>query len=58
MKIDHHLHTARHSPDSVIDPIQLVSRASSIGLDGLVITEHDFQWEAEELEELAATQAP
>ena len=54
MKIDHHLHTARHSPDSVIDPYQLVERAASLGLDALVITEHDHQWEAAELEELAA----
>ena len=54
MKIDHHLHTAKHSPDSVIDPIELVKRAADIGLDGLVITEHDYQWQAEELAELAA----
>ena len=34
MKIDHHIHTSRHSPDSSIDPVELVERASSIGLDG------------------------
>ncbi len=54
MKIDHHIHTSRHSPDSSIDPVELVERACDIGLDGVVITEHDYQWRADELQELAA----
>ena len=54
MKIDHHIHTSRHSPDSSIDPFRLVERASSIGLDAVVITEHDYQWQPDELAELAA----
>jgi predicted metal-dependent phosphoesterase TrpH len=58
MKFDHHLHTARHSPDSSIDPYELVERARQIGLDGVVITEHDFQWPDDELAELAARAAP
>jgi len=58
MRIDHHIHTYRHSPDSVIDPRELVEYAREIGLDGLVITEHDYQWEADELAELAARAAP
>jgi predicted metal-dependent phosphoesterase TrpH len=53
-KLDHHLHTSRHSPDSVIDPLVLIERARAVGLDGVVITEHDYQWEAGELAELAA----
>jgi predicted metal-dependent phosphoesterase TrpH len=53
-KFDHHLHTARHSPDSVIDPFALLEQARSVGLDGVVITEHDYQWQAGELAELAA----
>jgi predicted metal-dependent phosphoesterase TrpH len=53
-KFDHHLHTARHSPDSVIDPLVLIERARDAGLDGVVITEHDHQWEADELAELAS----
>jgi predicted metal-dependent phosphoesterase TrpH len=48
-KIDHHVHTSRHSPDSVIDPEVLVDRASLAGLDAVVITEHDYQWQADEL---------
>ena len=58
MKFDHHLHTARHSPDSSIDPLELIEHAREIGLDGVVITEHDYQWEANELAELAARAAP
>ncbi|WP_422925848.1 PHP-associated domain-containing protein [Singulisphaera sp. PoT] len=53
-KFDHHLHTNRHSPDSSIDPLDLIERAYEIGLDGVVITEHDYQWEADELAELAS----
>src|SRR3954451_5640425 len=52
-KFDHHLHTSRHSPDSVIDPMILIERARAVGLDGVVITEHDYQWEADELAGLA-----
>jgi predicted metal-dependent phosphoesterase TrpH len=58
MKFDHHLHTARHSPDSEIDPLKMVAHARAIGLDGLVITEHDYQWKAGELAELAQIAAP
>ncbi len=57
MKIDHHIHTSRYSPDSAIHPEDLVRHASKIGLDGIVITEHDYQWKPDELAELAA-QAP
>jgi predicted metal-dependent phosphoesterase TrpH len=58
MKIDHHLHTERHSPDSQIDPFELVEHARAIGLDALVITEHDYQWAPEELAGLADAAAP
>jgi predicted metal-dependent phosphoesterase TrpH len=58
MKFDHHMHTQRHSPDSEIDPLLLIERAREIGLDGVIITEHDYQWEADELSELAARAAP
>jgi predicted metal-dependent phosphoesterase TrpH len=58
MKFDHHMHSSRHSPDSEIDPVRLVERAREIGLDGVVITEHDYQWEPDELRELARMAAP
>ncbi|HLN33496.1 MAG TPA: PHP domain-containing protein [Gemmataceae bacterium] len=55
MYFDLHIHTARHSPDSEIDPFALVRRARQQGLDGIVITEHDWLWTEQELEELRFT---
>jgi predicted metal-dependent phosphoesterase TrpH len=54
MKFDLHLHTTRHSPDSAMDPFDLLRRAREIGLDGVVITEHDWLWTEDELDELRA----
>jgi predicted metal-dependent phosphoesterase TrpH len=54
MKFDLHMHTTRYSPDSAMDPLVLVRRAQEIGLDGIVITEHDWLWTEEELNELRA----
>jgi predicted metal-dependent phosphoesterase TrpH len=54
MKFDLHIHTSRHSPDSAMDPFGLVRRAREVGLDGVVITEHDWLWTEEELNELRA----
>lgn len=48
------MHTDRHSPDSVLDPLELIERAREVGLDGIVITEHDYQWDREELADLAS----
>jgi predicted metal-dependent phosphoesterase TrpH len=52
MKFDLHMHTRRYSPDSNIEPFDLVRRAKEIGLDGIVITEHDRLWPEDELAEL------
>lgn len=52
MVIDMHLHTSRYSPDSQIDPGDLIERAIKLKLDGLVLTEHDAVWEEEEIAEL------
>ncbi len=54
MKFDLHMHTSRYSSDSIIDPYELVARAKTIGLDGIVITEHDRLWPDKELAELRA----
>jgi predicted metal-dependent phosphoesterase TrpH len=54
MKFDLHLHTSRHSPDSVTDPFELLDRARDAGLDGVVITEHHYLWPEDELAELRA----
>ncbi len=52
MKFDLHMHTTRHSPDSRMDPLVMLRRARQIGLDGVVITEHDWLWTEPELEVL------
>jgi predicted metal-dependent phosphoesterase TrpH len=52
MKLDLHLHTIRHSPDSRMDPLAMLRRAHEVGLDGVVITEHDYLWTEPELQEL------
>ena len=39
-----HAHTSRHSECSRVDPIQLVERVRMKGLQGLVITEHEYLW--------------
>jgi predicted metal-dependent phosphoesterase TrpH len=57
MRFDHHRHTSRHSSDSDLDPLDLVERAREIGLDGVVITEHDYQWSTAELADLAGSAA-
>ncbi len=54
MLFDLHMHTFRYSPDSVIDPYELIERARAVGLDGIVITEHDRLWPENELDELRA----
>jgi predicted metal-dependent phosphoesterase TrpH len=51
-RFDHHVHTSRHSPDSDIEPEELIASAREAGLDGVVITEHDYQWSDSELEGL------
>ncbi len=51
---DMHLHTSRHSPDSAINPFSLVRHAQQLGLTGVVITEHDWLWSEDELDELRA----
>jgi predicted metal-dependent phosphoesterase TrpH len=58
MRFDLHMHTSRHSPDSQMDPLTLVRRARQIGLDGVVITEHDWLWTEAELEELRGAASP
>lgn len=54
MKFDLHIHTRRHSHDAVTDPFDLLKSAQAAGLDGIVITDHDYWWPDDELEELRA----
>jgi predicted metal-dependent phosphoesterase TrpH len=48
-RLDHHLHTIVHSPDSLIGPLELLDAARRAGLDGVVITDHDELWPPDEL---------
>ena len=52
MIIDLHTHTTLGSPDSVIEPRELIEVAVSKGLDGVCITEHGNR-KAEDVEGLA-----
>lgn len=50
--LDGHTHTTRWSGCSTIRPRELLDRAVEVGLDGVVLTEHERFWDPEELEEL------
>lgn len=50
MVVDMHVHTSIGSPDSNLSPPRLVEAARELGLDGLVVTEHNDPWTGERLE--------
>ena len=52
MLVDLHVHTSRYSPCSPATPQEMVESALARGLNGLVITEHDYLWGEAELAEL------
>ncbi len=52
MLIDLHTHTQPLSHDSDLTPDALIEAAKKAGLDGVCLTEHDFFWEREKVEEL------
>ncbi|MBN2626833.1 MAG: hypothetical protein JXA95_09230 [Spirochaetales bacterium] len=54
VKIDLHLHTNRHSPCSRLSVEELTAMVPFIGMDGIVLTEHNWQWTREEADELQA----
>jgi predicted metal-dependent phosphoesterase TrpH len=56
MRFDLHMHTGWHSPDSDMDPFALAKEARAVGLDGIVITEHDWLWSQDEVEQLRKAQ--
>lgn len=53
MLIDLHTHTRPISWDSFLTPDELIERAKAAGLDGVVLCEHDFCWDPEEVRALA-----
>lgn len=52
IKIDIHLHTSRYSACSRLDPEHIISLGDLWGIDGIVITEHDYMWSKDELSKL------
>ena len=53
MILDLHIHTSWHSADSNLSPIELIREAKRLGLDGVVVTEHDRGWDRFRARELA-----
>jgi predicted metal-dependent phosphoesterase TrpH len=51
--IDLHTHSRPLSHDSTLSADELVDAAKSAGLHGICLTEHDFFWEHEAIEDLA-----
>ena len=54
MILDLHIHTSWNSADSNLSPIELIREAKRLGLDGVVVTEHDRGWDRFRARELAA----
>lgn len=52
MILEIHCHTQEHSPCSEISAGDLISRAIDAGLQGVVLTDHHYQWSDEELQNL------
>lgn len=53
MILDLHIHTSWNSSDSNLCPLELIQQAKSLGLDGVVVTEHDCCWDRFQARELA-----
>lgn len=52
LKADLHIHTARFSGCSTIDPVEALKKASSIGLDLIAFTDHGIRWPDDALQEV------
>lgn len=53
--IDMHIHTTHGAADSSLRPAELAREARRVGLDGVVVTEHDRVWDPLELERFRDT---
>lgn len=54
MLFDLHIHTSWNSADSNLSPLELIQEAKRLGLDGVVVTEHDRGWDRFQARALAA----
>ncbi len=52
MLLDMHVHTTAYSTCANMSPHEMAERAREVGLDGVVITEHNVIWSDEEMAEL------
>jgi hypothetical protein len=52
--LDLHIHTSWNSADSNLHPVQLIQEAKRLGLQGVVVTEHDKGWDRFLARDLAA----
>ncbi len=53
MLIDLHTHTKPRSWDSFLTPDEMVDRARESGLDAMVLAEHDWAWDEDDVRDLA-----
>lgn len=44
-----HCHTSKHSTCSIVDPVTLVNLVKKRGLNGIVLTEHHYLWQRDEI---------
>lgn len=54
MIFDLHIHTSWNSADSNLHPAELIQQAKQLGLNGVVVTEHDKCWDRFMARDLAA----
>ncbi|MHA1270384.1 MAG: PHP-associated domain-containing protein [Candidatus Helarchaeota archaeon] len=52
MLIDMHVHTKPKSPCSNITPEEAIKEAINVGLDGIILTEHNIIWSDSEIQKL------
>jgi len=57
MLIEMHAHTSEHSNCSNVRAVDLIRRLHAKGFDGLVITDHHYLWEPEEIREVKRNSA-
>jgi len=55
--IDMHVHTTRGASDSSLKPVELARKAHRVGVDGVVVTEHDRLWDHREIARFRQTHA-
>ncbi len=55
MIVEMHCHTSEHSRCSHVAAVELLRRAHQMGIETVVLTDHHYQWDADELADLRRT---